>query len=148
MGPDLDGGESTGTGFVLSTRAAWQSLCEEVVRRALPGFRALAQHPVVSAKRATLDVIRRPDISVVKRDVTELLLDATYETRQHGSHQLAAQISTSPWPSSELARPGRLRPTGCRRPALLDPMLSSTPVLPPLDRLRQRRRQKHDPCDD
>lgn len=82
MGLDLDGGEFTGPGFVLSTWAAWESLCEEVIRRAVPGFRTLAQNPFVLGKRGTVDVITRPDISVMKHGTAELLLDAKYKTRQ------------------------------------------------------------------
>lgn len=81
MGLDLRGGDFTGPGFVVSTWQAWQALCEEVVRRALPGRRTLAQNPFVLGRRGTSDVLTRPDITVFEGQSVKFLLDAKYKTR-------------------------------------------------------------------
>lgn len=82
MGLDLTGGELTGPGFVLSTWKAWESLCEEVVRRAVPGVRAMAQHPYHLGQRGDgSEVVAKPDLALVKDGQTRLLLDAKYKTR-------------------------------------------------------------------
>lgn len=83
MGLNLDGGEFTGPGFVISTWAAWESLCEEVVRRAMTGHRTVAQHPHHLGWRTSgTEVVTKPDIAVQKENTTTLLLDAKYKTRQ------------------------------------------------------------------
>ncbi|WP_082973627.1 hypothetical protein [Mycobacterium sp. E2327] len=81
MGLDLRAGEFTGPGFVLSTWEAWQYLCEEVVRRALPGRRVLTQHPFVLGQRETTDVVTHPDISVLRGEEADFLMDAKYRIR-------------------------------------------------------------------
>lgn len=82
LGLDLQDGPFTGPGFVLSTWQAWETLCEEVVRRALP------DHQVVRQKVFTLgtrtngeDVKVRPDIVPLRYGSATSLLDAKYRTR-------------------------------------------------------------------
>ncbi|MGP7815023.1 5-methylcytosine restriction system specificity protein McrC [Glutamicibacter soli] len=84
LGLDLKGGTFTGPGFVLSTWSAWQSLCEEVAKR------ALIDHKVVGQKRWLLGhrgdegkepIYTTPDISPLKDRTVEFLLDAKYKTR-------------------------------------------------------------------
>lgn len=83
MGLKLGGGEFTGPGFVISTWAAWQSLCEEVVRRATPGDRTSFQHSFQLGWRADgTQVDASPDIAVLRLGRTKYLLDAKYKTRQ------------------------------------------------------------------
>lgn len=83
MGLDLDGGAFTGPGFIVSTWAAWESLCEEVIRRATPGFRTVAQHPYpLGWRTATTEVVTKPDIAILDANGPRLLLDAKYKARQ------------------------------------------------------------------
>lgn len=83
FGLDLSGGKLTGPGFVLSTWAAWQSLCEELVRRATPGDHASFQHLFPLGRRADgTPVNANPDIAVLRHGTTKHLLDAKYKTRQ------------------------------------------------------------------
>jgi hypothetical protein len=82
LGLDFEeGGEFFGPGFVLSTWEAWQSLCEEVVRRALPGRRVVGLHPFVLGTRDDIDVLARPDIAVMAGSDATFLLDAKYKAR-------------------------------------------------------------------
>lgn len=81
LGLDLDGGNFTGPGFVLSTWSAWQTLCEELIRRALPEHKVLGQKQWILGYRGTEPVYARPDISPIKGDEVELLLDAKYKAR-------------------------------------------------------------------
>lgn len=80
LSPDLGG--FTGPGFVLSTWPAWESLCEEVVRRAMPDHVVHAQHQWLLGIRGdgTL-VFGKPDISPVANEAVPFLLDAKYKTR-------------------------------------------------------------------
>lgn len=83
LGLDLSGGELTGPGFVLSTWAAWQSLCEELVRRATPGDHTSFQHQFPLGRRSDgTPVNASPDIAVLRHGMTQHLLDAKYKTRQ------------------------------------------------------------------
>lgn len=81
MGLDLEGGTFTGPGFVLSTWSAWQSLCEELVRRALPNHKVIGQKRWILGYRGTEPVYATPDISPLIGSTAEFLLDAKYKTR-------------------------------------------------------------------
>lgn len=80
-GLDLRGGLLTGPGFVLSTWSAWETLCEELVRRAVLPLHGIAQRPYKLGTRLTGDVLVRPDVAVCDDSTTHLLLDAKYKTR-------------------------------------------------------------------
>jgi len=122
-GLDLDGGDFTGPGFVLSTWSAWQSLCEVVLRRALPGRRVLPQHGFKLGTRPTTDVIVRPDISVLASPRhAELLLDAKYKARR--GRKLAIS-SADVYESLAF-----LRAASCPRMLLLYPALASVDEMP------------------
>lgn len=81
LGLDLKGGTFAGPGFVLSTWSAWQSLCEELVRRALPDHKVVGQKRWLLGYRGTEPVYTTPDISPLTGSTTEFLLDAKYKTR-------------------------------------------------------------------
>lgn len=81
LGLDLNGGAFSGPGFVLSTWAAWQALCEEIVRRALPDYKVVGQKRWILGYRGTEPVYTTPDISPLKDSAAEFLLDAKYKTR-------------------------------------------------------------------
>lgn len=81
LGLDLNGGTFTGPGFVLSTWSAWQSVCEEVVRRALPDHKVIGQKRWTLGYRGTEPVYATPDISPLVGSTATLLLDAKYKTR-------------------------------------------------------------------
>jgi hypothetical protein len=81
MGLNLDGGTFTGPGFLLSTWSAWESLCEEVVRRALPDHRVVGQMRWVLGHRGMQRVYATPDITPLTGLLAPLLLDAKYKTR-------------------------------------------------------------------
>lgn len=81
LGLNLDEGLFTGPGFILSTWSAWESLCEEVVRRALPDHRVVPQMQWVLGQRPSEPVYVKPDISPVAGDKVRFLLDAKYKTR-------------------------------------------------------------------
>lgn len=81
LGLDLKGGTFTGPGFVLSTWSAWQSLCEELIRRALPNHQVLGQKRWLLGYRGTEPVYATPDISSLLGTTVEFLLDAKYKTR-------------------------------------------------------------------
>lgn len=81
LGLSLDGGAFTGPGFLLSTWSAWQSLCEEVVRRALPNHKVVGQMRWVLGHRGVQPVYATPDITPLRGTAASLLLDAKYKTR-------------------------------------------------------------------
>lgn len=81
LGLDLNGGAFSGPGFVLSTWSAWQALCEEIVRRALPDYKVVGQKRWILGYRGTEPVYTTPDISPLKDSAAEFLLDAKYKTR-------------------------------------------------------------------
>ncbi|GAB4100531.1 5-methylcytosine restriction system specificity protein McrC [Sinomonas halotolerans] len=81
LGLDLNGGTFTGPGFVLSTWAAWQSLCEELVRRALPDHQVVGQKRWILGYRGTDPVYTTPDVSPLRGETADFLLDAKYKTR-------------------------------------------------------------------
>jgi hypothetical protein len=81
LGLDLKGGTFTGPGFVLSTWSAWQSLCEELIKRALPDHRVIGQKRWLLGYRGTEPVYATPDISPLVGSTAEFLLDAKYKTR-------------------------------------------------------------------
>lgn len=81
LGLNLDEGVFTGPGFVLSTWSAWEFLCEEIVRRALPDHKVVGQQQWVLGHRGQEPVYAKPDISPIAGDVAPLLLDAKYKTR-------------------------------------------------------------------
>ncbi len=82
LGLDLQDGLFTGPGFILSTWQAWETLCEEIVRRALPDLHVVPQKPFTLGTRTdgnNVDV--RPDISPLRDGSPVFLLDAKYRTR-------------------------------------------------------------------
>ncbi|MFJ6358680.1 5-methylcytosine restriction system specificity protein McrC [Pseudarthrobacter oxydans] len=81
LGLDLKGGTFTGPGFVLSTWSAWQSLCEELIKRALPDHKVIGQKRWLLGYRGTEPVYATPDISPLIGLRAEFLLDAKYKTR-------------------------------------------------------------------
>lgn len=81
LGLDLKGGTFTGPGFVLSTWSAWQSLCEELIKRALPDHKVIGQKRWLLGYRGTEPVYATPDISPLIGSTAEFLLDAKYKTR-------------------------------------------------------------------
>lgn len=82
LGLNLDGGAFTGPGFVLSTWSAWQSLCEEVVRRALPDHKVVGQMRWVLGHRGVDPVYATPDITPMDGATPPArLLDAKYKSR-------------------------------------------------------------------
>lgn len=88
LGLNLDGGAFTGPGFVLSTWSAWEFLCEEVLRRALPDHQVLGQKKWVLGYRGLKPVHVKPDISPVCGKAVRFLLDAKYRTRLGRSPQV------------------------------------------------------------
>lgn len=123
MGLDLDGGALVGPGFVLSTWAAWECLCAEVVRRAVPGCRTIAQHPYHLGQRGSgAEVVTKPDIAVVQDGDTRLLLDAKYKTRQGRKPAIS---STDLYEALAF-----LRASGNDRIVLLYPALDAADALP------------------
>ncbi|GAA3528142.1 hypothetical protein AFL01nite_02660 [Aeromicrobium flavum] len=122
LGLNLDGGSFTGTGFLLSTWSAWQSLCEEVVRRALPDRRVISQKRWVLGYRGDQPVYATPDISPLSEAEPTLLLDAKYKTRTGRTPSIsAADVYES------LAF---LRASGATTLKLLYPALSGVDRLP------------------
>lgn len=81
LGLDLKGGTFTGPGFVLSTWSAWQSLCEELIKRALPHHRVIGQKRWLLGYRGTEPLYATPDISPLIGTTADFLLDAKYKTR-------------------------------------------------------------------
>lgn len=81
LGLDLKRGTFTGPGFVLSTWSTWQSLCEELIRRALPDHKVIGQKRWLLGYRGTEPVYATPDISALIGSKAEFLLDAKYKTR-------------------------------------------------------------------
>ncbi|WP_420174890.1 5-methylcytosine restriction system specificity protein McrC [Luteococcus sp. OSA5] len=81
LGLNLDGGVFSGPGFVLSTWSAWEFLCEELVRRALPDYTIVGQKQWVLGHRDAEEVYAKPDISPITKGAVPLLLDAKYKTR-------------------------------------------------------------------
>lgn len=90
LGLDLDEGAFTGPGFVLSTWSAWEFLCEEIVRRALPDHEVVGQRQWVLGYRGSEEVYVKPDISPVTGGAVPLLLDAKYKTRTGRSPRINA----------------------------------------------------------
>lgn len=90
LGLNLDEGVFTGPGFVLSTWSAWEFLCEEVVRRALPDYTIVGQKRWVLGYRGAEEVYAKPDISPINRGAVPLLLDAKYKTRVGKSPRINA----------------------------------------------------------
>lgn len=81
MGLNLDEGPFSGPGFVLTTWSAWESLCEEVVRRAMPNQHIVGQKQWQLGARRTDIVWVKPDISPMVGSSAPFLLDAKYKTR-------------------------------------------------------------------
>lgn len=122
LGLNLDGGAFTGPGFLLSTWSAWQSLCEEVVRRALPDHKVVGQMRWVLGHRGTQPVYATPDITPLTGSLAPLLLDAKYKTRVGRTPSIsAADVYES------LAF---LRASGATNMKLLYPALSAPEQLP------------------
>lgn len=80
---DASPGRFQGPGFVLSTWQAWEQLCENIVRRALPDRQVVGQKAWVLGNRTTGKglVEVKPDISPLINRTAEFLLDAKYRTR-------------------------------------------------------------------
>jgi len=81
LGLNFDDGSFTGPGFVISTWEAWESFCEEIIRRALPSHRVYGQRTWHFGERWDSPVLTRPDLSVLKEGTAQFLLDAKYKTR-------------------------------------------------------------------
>ena len=81
LGLNLTDGTFTGPGFVISTWEAWESFCEEVIRRALPNHRVHSQRAWSLGARGDKPVQTKPDLSVSQDGKAVLLLDAKYKTR-------------------------------------------------------------------
>ena len=79
LGPEK--GPFRGTGFILSTWAAWESLCEEILSRALSDHRVVRQRPLTLGQRGDTPVVVRPDITPLRGDHLPFLADAKYKTR-------------------------------------------------------------------
>lgn len=89
-GINLDGGMFAGPGFLLSTWSAWQSLCEEMVRRALPDHRVIGQMGWILGYRGTQPVYATPDITPLTGSVAPILIDAKYKTRSGRTPSMSA----------------------------------------------------------
>ncbi|WP_448656972.1 5-methylcytosine restriction system specificity protein McrC [Microbacterium lacticum] len=122
-GLKLGAGEFTGPGFVISTWAAWQSLCEEVVRRATPGDRTSFQQSFQLGWRADgTQVDASPDIAVLRLGKTKYLLDAKYKTRRGKKPAIS---STDIYEGLAFLRAGK-----AKRITLLYPALQGVDELP------------------
>ncbi|MDQ1200493.1 hypothetical protein [Rhodococcus sp. SORGH_AS_0303] len=90
MGLNLDRGTFTGPGFILSTWSAWEYLCEEVVRRALPNHQVVGQKQWALGHRGSQTVYVKPDISPMTGGAAQFLLDAKYKTRLGRAPRISA----------------------------------------------------------
>jgi len=92
LGLDLLRGQFTGPGFVLSTWRAWEQVCEEIVRAALPHHRVQGQRVWTLGTRASgRPANATPDITVVGRDQSARIFDAKYKTRLlHGKQAITS----------------------------------------------------------
>lgn len=90
LGLNLDEGVFTGPGFVLSTWSAWECLCEEIVRRAIPDHKVVGQKQWVLGHRGSEPVYAKPDISLIAEGTVPLLLDAKYKARAGRSPRINA----------------------------------------------------------
>lgn len=122
MGLELGGGTFTGPGFVLSTWSAWQSLCEQLVRRALPDAQVVPQASFILGTRGTDEVSVRPDLSVRKNQQLAFLADAKYKSRTGRALTIGA--------SDLYESLAFLRAAGVTRIALLFPSARSVGELP------------------
>lgn len=122
LGLDLNGGAFTGPGFVISTWTAWQSLCEVVLRRALPDHKVLGQKRWLLGYRGTEPVYTTPDISPLKDSAAEFLLDAKYKTRVGRKPSISA--------SDVYESLAFLKAAGAEHILLLYPSVRSVPELP------------------
>lgn len=122
LGLNLHEGRFTGPGFVLSTWSAWEALCEEVVRRALPDHSVRGQHKWVLGYRGETPVHATPDISPIAGDGAPLLLDAKYKARLGRSPSIS---STDLYESLAFLRAGK-----AQQMCLLYPALKTSQELP------------------
>lgn len=90
LGLNLDEGTFTGPGFILSTWSAWEFLCEEIVRRALPEYTVVGQQQWILGYRGDKPVYAKPDISPIADGWAPLLLDAKYKTRLARTPRISA----------------------------------------------------------
>ena len=90
LGLNLDVGVLTGPGFVVSTWSAWEFLCEEFVRRALPDCKIVSQKQWVLGHRGAEEVYAKPNISPVTKGGVPFLLDAKYKARAGKSPRIDA----------------------------------------------------------
>ena len=119
LGLNLNGGTFSGPGFVLSTWSAWQALCEEVVRRALPDHKVVGQKQWTLGHRGSEPVYATPDISPLVGPLAPLLLDAKYKTRVGRKPRISASdlyeslafLNAASAPSMNLLYPSLLKPT-------------------------------------
>ncbi|PPG61974.1 hypothetical protein C5C69_06580 [Rathayibacter sp. AY1C7] len=81
LGLDYQSGMFTGPGFIIQTWEAWQIFCEEIVRRSLRDYRVIGQRAWELGAQDAKSVPTKPDISVLREDVVQFLLDAKYRTR-------------------------------------------------------------------
>lgn len=81
LGLNFDENLFSGPGFVLSTWTSWQTLCGEILHRALPSHRVVLQKEWQLGKRGTEDVNVKPDFSPMVDGAAPFLLDAKYKTR-------------------------------------------------------------------
>lgn len=122
LGLNLDEGSFTGPGFLISTWEAWESLCEEIIRRALPSYRVYGQRNWHFGERWEGRVVARPDLSILREGTAELLLDAKYKTRVD---RKASIVSTDLYESFAF-----LHAAGVTRMDLLYPSTEPTATLP------------------
>lgn len=122
LGLNLDQGTFTGPGFILSTWSAWECLCEEVLRRALPNYKVQGQKQWVLGHRGADEVYVKPDISPVSGGAVPFLLDAKYKTRLGRRPRISA--------SDLYEALAFLRATNAKRMFLLYPALHSPDKLP------------------
>ncbi|MCW3471856.1 McrC family protein [Rhodococcus pyridinivorans] len=118
LGLDLKGGTFTGPGFILSTWAAWQALCEEIVRRALPNRAVVGQKKWIIGRRGTNPVYVNPDISVLTGAKVDFLLDAKYKTRVERKSSIA---STDVYESLAFLKAANATYMGLLYPSTQDP---------------------------
>ncbi len=122
LGLNLDQGTFTGPGFILSAWAAWEYLCEVVIRRALPDHQVQGQKQWVLGIRGSEAVHVKPDISPVSGGAVQFLLDAKYKARLGRSPRIS---------SSDLYESlAFLRAAKVTKMILMYPTLRSPDVLP------------------
>lgn len=82
MSFDFREGDSFGLGFVISTWSAWEALCLEAFKRALPDYSVFGQYLWPLGNRKGKRISAKPDISVIHSSKALFLADAKYKTRR------------------------------------------------------------------